>query len=205
MNKPNPKEKRRLIEWDRIELAYMDGDLMNPSIPPTFQFLSENFNVSRQAISRRAIREHWNDRRNRQRANAIDRVAEQKARDKFKQLADSLSDINKHLDTTEETLGKMLRDGVRTRIIQTKTGPKTISENLTPQDYKIIIATLRDIAKSKRELLDKASIEALRYDHQTALINYAKTIVGIIKDEIGNNETQLRIFKRIAEATRSPE
>ena len=98
----------------------------------------------------------------------------------------------------------MLRAGKRTRIIQTKTGIKTISENLTPQDYKVIIATLRDIAKSKRELLDKASIDALRYDHQTALINYAKTIVAIIKDEISDNDTQIRIFGKIAEATRSP-
>lgn len=205
MNKPNPKEKQRLIEWEKIELAYMEGDLNNPSIPPTFQSLSDKYNVSRQAISQRAKREHWSDRRNEQRAAAIDEVTQEKTKQQFKQIADSLTAISLNLDKTEITLGKMLDDGTKERTIQTKSGDKTITEKLTPQDLKRITATLRDIAKSKRELLDKASIEALRYDHRTAMTNFAEMIAEILQEEIPNKAQLQIIFERIAEATRPAE
>ena len=205
MNKPNPKEKQRLIEWEKIELAYMDGDLINPSIPPTFQSLSNNYNVSRQAISQRAKREHWSDRRNEQRAAAIDKVTQEKAKQQFKQTADSLTAISLNLDKTEERIRKTLDDGTKERTIQTKSGDKTITEQLTPQDLKVITTTLRNIAKSKRELLDKASIETLRYDHRTAMTNLAQMIAEILKEEIPNKAQLLRIFERITEATRPAE
>ncbi len=202
MNKPNPKEKQRLIEWEKIELAYMEGDLNNPSIPPTFQSLSDCFKVSRQAISLRAKREHWSDRRNAQRVTAIDKVTREKTKQQFKQIADSLTAISLSLDKTGSTLGKMLDDGTKERTIQTKSGDKTITEKLTPQDLKAITATLRNIAKSKRELLDKASIDALRYDHRTAMTNFAQIVAEIIKGEIDDPTQLQRMFEKIAEATR---
>jgi len=196
------KEKYRTIDWLAIKLDYMKGDLTNPNLPPTFQSLSNIHGVARQAIGKKAKQEDWQGERLRARKAIADKTAEQIQLKEFKGIADSLSSISQHMDETEETLGKMLKAKTKERTIQTKTGTDTITEKLNPQDYKAIIATLRDIAKSKRELIDKASIDALRYDHRTAMTNFAQSVAEIIKEEISDPTVLQRIFEKIIEATR---
>ena len=198
------RKKVRSIDWTTIQLAYMKGDLLNSSITPTFQNLSDIYKVSRQSIARKCKDEDWSGERQRARKAIAEKTAEQIQKKEFKAIAESLTSINLHFDKTEIILGEMLEARTRERTIQTKTGSEKITEDLNPQDYKAIVATLRDIAKSKRELLDRASIEALLYDHRTALTNYAKAIAEIIKKEISDPVQLQRIFEAITEATRPP-
>lgn len=203
--KPNAEntgdKKHRSIDWTNIKLDYMRGDLANPDLPPTFQKLGEIHDIARQAVGKRAKAEDWAGERLRARKAIAEKTAEQIQLKQFKDIADSLTLVSSDLDTTEERIRTLLNNGTKERVMQTKSGTTTVTENLTPLDLRAITATLRDIAKSKRELLDKASIDSLRYDHRTAMTNFSLLIADILQEEIPNQDQLQRIFDRITKAT----
>ena len=208
-DRANPKKKKlvqgytkaRKVDWTAIQLDYMRGDLLNNDLPPTFQKLSEIHKVARQAIGKKAKAEDWAGERLRARKAIAEKTAEQLQLQKYKDIADSLTLVSSNLDTAEELIRILLDNGTKERVMQTKDGATTVTENLTPLALRAITATLRDIAKSKRELLDKASIESLRYDHRTAMTNFALLIADILQEEIPNKDQLQKIFDRITQAT----
>ena len=194
-------DKARIVDWTAIKLDYMRGDIGNTDIPPTYQKLSDIHGLARQYIGKRAKAEDWAGERLRARKVIAEKTAEQIQLKEFKDIADSLTLVSSDLDTTEERIRTLLDDGTKERVMQTKDGATTVKENLTPLDLRAITATLRDIAKSKRELLDKASIDSLRYDHRTAMTNFSLLIAEILEEEIPDKDQLQRIFDRIMKAT----